>query len=101
VNIFNPPEPLCGLLPLGAGSGVVVVSSGYQRLVVVSFKIEADLLAELDEVARQRNMSRSELIRRAIVRYVKYYVRPSVTRTMTIYHDYSNNNTSTPRIRFR
>jgi len=75
--------------------------SSYQRLVVVSFKIEADLLAELDATARQLDMSRSELIRLAIIQYVKYYVRPSVTRTMTIYHDYSNSNTSTPRIRFR
>jgi hypothetical protein len=86
--------------PPGAGSGGGIVSS-YQRLVVVSFKIEADLLAELDATARQRNMSRSELIRRAIIRYVRYYVRPSVTPRMTLYHDYSNNNTSTPRIRFR
>jgi len=77
------------------------VSSGYQRLVVVSFKIEADLLAELDATARQLNMSRSELIRLAIIRYVKYYVRPSVTPRMTLYHDYSSNNASTPRIRFR
>ena len=86
--------------PPGAGSGGGIVSS-YQRLVVVSFKIEADLLAELDATARQLDMSRSELIRLAIIQYVKYYVRPSVTRTMTIYHDYSNSNTSTPRIRFR
>jgi hypothetical protein len=78
-------------------SGVVVVSSGYQRLVVVSFKIEADLLAELDEVARRRNMSRSEVIRRAI----RNYMKPSITPRITIYDDYSNKNTSTPRIRFR
>jgi metal-responsive CopG/Arc/MetJ family transcriptional regulator len=62
--------------------------SSYQKLVVVSFKIEADLLAELDATARQLKMSRSELIRLAIIRYVKYYVRPSVTPRMTIYHDY-------------
>jgi hypothetical protein len=87
--------------PPGAGSGGGIVSSGYQRLVVVSFKIEADLLAELDIVAMQMNMSRSELIRRAIIRYVKYYVKPSVTPRMTLYHDYSNSNTSTPGVRFR
>jgi hypothetical protein len=78
-------------------SGVVVVSSGYQRLVVVSFKIEADLLAELDEVARRRNVSRSEVIRRAI----RNYMKPSITPRITIYDDYSNKDTSTPRIRFR
>jgi hypothetical protein len=76
---------------------VVVVSSGYQRLVVVSFKIEADLLQELDEVAKRRNMSRSEVIRRAI----RNFMRPSITPRITIYDDYSNKNTSTPRIRFR
>jgi hypothetical protein len=84
------------LLPLGAGSGGGIVSS-YQRLVVVSFKIEADLLAELDEVARRRNVSRSELIRRAI----RNYMKPSITPRITIYDDYSNKDTSTPRIRFR
>jgi hypothetical protein len=82
--------------PPGAGSGGGIVSS-YQRLVVVSFKIEADLLAELDEVARRRNMSRSEVIRRAI----KNYMKPSITPRITIYDDYSNKDTSTPRIRFR
>jgi metal-responsive CopG/Arc/MetJ family transcriptional regulator len=75
--------------------------SSYQRLVVVSFKIEADLLAELDATARQLKMSRSELIRLAIIRYVKYYVRPSVTPRMTIYHDFSGNDVTTPRIRIR
>jgi hypothetical protein len=77
------------------------VGSGYRRLVVVSFKIEADLLAELDATARQRNTSRSELIRRAIIRYVRYYVRPSVTPRMTLYHDFSGNDVTTPRISIR
>jgi hypothetical protein len=86
VGYLGPREP---------GEGGTV--SSYQRLVVVSFKIEADLLAELDIVARQRNMSRSELIRRAIIRYVKYYVKPSVTPRMTLYHDFSGND----RIRIR
>jgi metal-responsive CopG/Arc/MetJ family transcriptional regulator len=71
--------------------------SSYQKLVGVSFKIEADLLAELDMVAKQMNMSRSEIIRRAIIRYVKYYVKPSVTPRMTIYHDFSGNNATTLR----
>jgi hypothetical protein len=71
--------------------------SSYQKLVVVSFKIEADLLQELDEVARRRNVSRSEVIRRAI----RNYMKPSITPRITIYDDYSNKDTSTPRIRFR
>jgi len=45
--------------------GVVGVSS-YQRMVNVSFKIEASLLAELNEIAKLKGTSRSELIRRAI-----------------------------------
>jgi metal-responsive CopG/Arc/MetJ family transcriptional regulator len=61
------------------------MSSGYQRLVNVSFKIDADLLAELDVIARSKNMNRSEVIRRAIAWYIKSYVRPSVTPKMTIY----------------
>jgi metal-responsive CopG/Arc/MetJ family transcriptional regulator len=63
---------------------------GYQRLVNVSFKIDADLLAELDAIARQRNMNRSEVIRRAIAWYIKYYVRPSITPRMTIYDAHSS-----------
>jgi metal-responsive CopG/Arc/MetJ family transcriptional regulator len=65
-----------------------------QRLVNVSFKIEADVLAELDAIARSKNMTRSEVIRRAIVWYIKSYVRPSVTPRMTIYD-------GTTRIRVR
>ena len=69
----------------------------YQKLVNVSFKIEADLLAELDAIARQRNMNRSEVIRRAIAWYIKFYSRPTVTPRMTVY----DANPSTSRIRFR
>jgi metal-responsive CopG/Arc/MetJ family transcriptional regulator len=61
------------------------VSSGYQKLVNVSFKIDADLLKELDSIAREMDMSRSEVIRRAIAWYIKYYARPSITPRMTIY----------------
>jgi len=78
---------------------VVVVS--YQRLVNVSFKIEADLLAELDEYARSRGMDRSEVIRRAIAWYLKSYVKPSVTPRMTVYDVSINADTSTSRIRIR
>jgi hypothetical protein len=68
--------------------------SSYQKLVNVSFKIEASLLAELDEIARRRGASRSELIRRAIAWYIRSYARPTVTPRMTIYD-------GTTRIRVR
>jgi metal-responsive CopG/Arc/MetJ family transcriptional regulator len=71
------------------------VSSGYQRLVNVSFKIEAGLLAELDEYARSRGMDRSEVIRRAIAWYLRSYAKPSVAPRMTVY------DASTSRIRVR
>jgi hypothetical protein len=72
-----------GYLPTGAGSGVTVVS--YQKLVNVSFKIEADLLAELDVLAKEKGTTRSEIIRRALRWYIKSYLRPAVTPRMTIY----------------
>ena len=78
--------------------------SSYQRLVNVSFKIEADLLRELDEYARRRNMDRSEVIRRAIAWYLKAFSRPSVTPKITVYDAgsiSSSNNAGTPRIRVR
>ena len=74
--------------------------SSYQRLVNVSFKIEVDLLRELDEYARRRNMDRSEVIRRAIAWYLKAFSRPSVTPKITVY-DAGNISNSTSRIRFR
>jgi len=61
------------------------VSSGYQRLVNVSFKIDVDLLQELDVLAKQLNTNRSEIIRRAVAWYIEHYVRPSVTPKMTLY----------------
>jgi hypothetical protein len=76
---------------------VVGVSSGYQRLVNVSFKIDADLLRELDEYARRCGMGRSEVIRRAIAWYLKAFSRPSVTPRITVYDD----SISTSRIRVR
>jgi hypothetical protein len=71
--------------PPGAGSGGGIVSSGYQRLVNVSFKIDVDLLQELDVLAKQLNTNRSEIIRRALRWYIKSYLRPAVTPRMTIY----------------
>jgi metal-responsive CopG/Arc/MetJ family transcriptional regulator len=61
------------------------VCSEYQRLVVASFKAEAGLLRELDEVARRLGVSKSEVIRRAVARFVRYYVEPTVTPRMTLH----------------
>lgn len=55
---------------------------------VVSFKIEVDLLDLLDRVARDKGISRSELIREALVRYLynnEDRVKVIVTRKMKIY----------------
>jgi metal-responsive CopG/Arc/MetJ family transcriptional regulator len=78
-----------------------VVDVSYQKLVNVSFKIDSDLLRELDEYARRRGMDRSEVIRRAIAWYLKSYVKPSVTPRMTVYDASINADTSTSRIRVR
>jgi metal-responsive CopG/Arc/MetJ family transcriptional regulator len=80
------------------------MSSGYQRLVNVSFKIDADLLRELDDYARRRGMDRSEVIRRAVAWYLKAFNRPSITPRITIYdvgYNNTNNNVITSRIRIR
>ena len=73
----------------------------YQRLVNVSFKIDADLLAELDSYAKSKGMDRSEVIRRAIAWYLKSHTKPSVTLRMTVYDASINADTSTSRIRVR
>jgi hypothetical protein len=80
------------------------MSSGYQKLVGVSFKIDLDLLRELDEYARRRNMDRSEVIRRAIAWYLKSFTRPSITPRITVYDAGNNSNSSiagTSRIQVR
>jgi hypothetical protein len=85
--------------PRGPGEGGTV--SSYQRLVNVSFKIDLELLQELDEYARRRNMDRSEVIRRAIAWYLKSFARPSVTPRITVYDAGNNNDVGTTRIRVR
>jgi len=55
----------------------------HESLQVVSFRIEREVLAELDELARRMETSRSEVIRRAIMWYIK--ARPSATPKMKIY----------------
>jgi metal-responsive CopG/Arc/MetJ family transcriptional regulator len=62
-----------------------VVDVSYQKLVNVSFKIETDLLAEIDVLAKEKGTIRSEIIRRALRWYIKSYLRPTVTPRMTIY----------------
>ena len=39
---------------------------------VVTFKIEEDLLERLDSFARLKGLTRSEVIRQAIEKYLKY-----------------------------
>jgi len=43
------------------------------KIKVVTLKIEEDLFKELDKCATQKNITRSELIRRAIRWYLKEY----------------------------
>ena len=41
---------------------------------IVTFKIDENLLELLDYIARKQNTSRSELIRRAIVKYITNHI---------------------------
>jgi metal-responsive CopG/Arc/MetJ family transcriptional regulator len=43
----------------------------YEKLVAVSFKIEPRLLAKLNELTFKTRRSRSEIIREAIITYMK------------------------------
>lgn len=63
----------------------VTADPQYERLVPVTFKIDPDLLKELDAFAERRGMERSEVIRRAIAWYLKTYNEPVVTPRITIY----------------
>jgi len=90
--------------PRGPGEEGGTVSSDYQRFVGVSFKIDLELLQELDEYAKRRGMDRSEVIRRAIAWYLKSFAKPSVTPRITIYdagYNNTNNDVTTSRIRIR
>jgi metal-responsive CopG/Arc/MetJ family transcriptional regulator len=60
----------------------------YRKLVATSFKVDVETLEELDRIAKARNMSKSELIRRAItwyLWYVKSSQKPTETKRMKIY----------------
>jgi len=42
------------------------------RLRSVSFRLEQELLAKVDEIAQQRNTSRGAVIRMAVEHYIRY-----------------------------
>ena len=54
---------------------------------VVSFKIEEDLLEMLEEYARKRGLTKSEVIRRAIIEYIseRPELKPYISKRMKIY----------------
>ena len=55
---------------------------------VVSFKVDDELLTVLEEVARRKNITKSEVIRRALRRYIDEIERdkkPFVTRRMIVF----------------
>ncbi len=53
---------------------------------VVSFKIEEELLELLERYAILKNMSKSEVIRRAIKRYIsENFESPVITRRIKVY----------------
>ena len=55
---------------------------------VVSFKLDDELLTVLEEVARRKNITKSEVIRRALRRYIDELDRdkkPFVTRRMIVF----------------
>ncbi|GBF08887.1 ribbon-helix-helix protein, CopG family [Aeropyrum pernix] len=58
-----------------------------KTLRVVSFKIEEDLLELLEEYARRKNLTKSEIIRRALEKYLreKPDMKPYVGKVMKIY----------------
>ncbi len=53
---------------------------------VVSFKVDEELLDMLEEFARKKNVTKSEIIRRAIRNYImSSNDRPFITRRIKIY----------------
>jgi metal-responsive CopG/Arc/MetJ family transcriptional regulator len=57
---------------------------GSRRLVPVSFKLEEELLAEVDGLAEREGVERSAVLRRAVRRYLES-LRPAVTPRMVVY----------------
>ena len=53
---------------------------------VISLKVDEELLYTIDEYARRKRISRSELIRRAIRDYIsENESRPYITRRVKVY----------------
>ncbi len=53
---------------------------------VVSFKVDEDLLELLEEFARKKKISKSELIRRALRNYIRdSSERPYITKRVRVY----------------
>ena len=46
------------------------------RLVVVSFKVEAELIQKLNQLAMTRKTTRSALLRQAVKEFIEKYERP-------------------------
>jgi metal-responsive CopG/Arc/MetJ family transcriptional regulator len=57
---------------------------GSRRLVPVCFKLEEELLAEVDGLAGREGVERSAVLRRAVRRYLES-LRPAVTPRMVVY----------------
>jgi hypothetical protein len=60
---------------------------GCMAMRVVSFKIDEELLEMLEEYARKRRMTKSEVIRRAIEAYIKDkpQIKPYIGKRIKIY----------------
>jgi len=53
---------------------------------VVSFKIDEDLLSLLEEYSRKKNVTKSEIIRRALRQYIQDRVeKPYITKRIRVY----------------
>jgi metal-responsive CopG/Arc/MetJ family transcriptional regulator len=57
---------------------------GSRRLVQVCFKLEEELLAEVDRLAGREGVERSAVLRRAVRRYLES-LKPAVTPRMVVY----------------
>lgn len=57
---------------------------GSRRLVQVCFKLEEELLAEVDRLAEREGVERSAVLRRAVRRYLES-LKPAVTPRMAVY----------------
>jgi metal-responsive CopG/Arc/MetJ family transcriptional regulator len=57
---------------------------GSRRLVQACFKLEEELLAEVDRLAEREGVERSAVLRRAVRRYLES-LKPAVTPRMAVY----------------